>query len=105
MRNMRHTQPSMIRKRVYMSKLARGLRMGLLAVGVAALASCQMTAEDRSMMDQTRADAAAAQSAADRAAQAADRAAAAAQQAADSASSAQMAAERSDRAMAQGLRK
>jgi hypothetical protein len=99
---MRRTQLSMIRKRVYMSKLARGLRMGVLAVGVAAvLASCQ-SAQDT---EQTRADAAAAQAAADRAAQAADRAAAAAQQAADSASSAQMAAERSDRAMAQGLRK
>jgi hypothetical protein len=101
---MRRTQPLMIRKRVSMSKLARGLRIGVLAAGVAALSACQ-TAEDRSMMEQTRADAAAAQAAADRAAQAADRAAAAAQQAADSASSAQMAAERSDRAMAQGLRK
>jgi hypothetical protein len=98
---MRRTQLSMIRKRVYMSKLARGLRIGVLAAGVAVLASCQSSQE----MEQTRADAAAAQAAADRAAQAADRAAAAAQQAADSASSAQMAAERSDRAMAQGLRK
>jgi hypothetical protein len=102
---MRHTQPSMIRKRVYMSKFARGLRMAVLAGGVAVLAACQMSSEERTALDQARTDAAAAQAAADRASQAADRAAAAAQQAADSASSAQMAAERSDRAMAQGLRK
>jgi hypothetical protein len=84
-----------------MSTFARGLRVGLLVAGVTVLASCQSTQD----MEQIRADSAAAQAAADRASQAADRAAAAAQQAADSASSAQMAAERSDRAMAQGLRK
>ena len=84
-----------------MSKLTLGLRMAMLAAGVAALASCQSSQD----MEHIRADTAAAQAAADRASQAADRAAAAAQQAADSASSAQMAAERSDRAMAQGLRK
>jgi len=37
----------MIRKRLSMSKLARGLRIGVLAAGVATLAACQMTAEDR----------------------------------------------------------
>jgi len=89
-----------------MNKLAQGLRMGVLAVGVAALASCAgMTADDKALIDQAHSDAAAAQAAADRAAQAADRAAAAAQQAADAASASQMAAEKSDRAMAQGLRK
>ena len=84
-----------------MSKLSRGLRMGVLAASVAGLAACASSEQ----LDQARADSAAAQAAADRASQAADRAAAAAQQAADSAASAQMAAERSDRAMAQGLRK
>jgi hypothetical protein len=106
MSSMRPTQPSMNSMRVYMTKFTRGLRMGVMAAGVAALASCAgMSADDKAALDQAKADAAAAQAAADRASQAADRAAAAAQQAADAAAASQMAAEKSDRAMAQGLRK
>ena len=88
--------------------LARGVRIGALAVGLAALLSaCQTTLpeEDRAMIQQAQADARAAQAAADRAAQAADRAAAAAAEAADAAAAAQMAMERQGRMTQQSLRK
>jgi hypothetical protein len=90
-----------------MSKIARGLRVGAVVIGVAALMSaCAQTGdEDTSMMEQTRADAQAAEAAADRATEAADRAAAAAAEAADAASAAQMSAERQDRMMQQTMRK
>jgi hypothetical protein len=90
-----------------MSKIARGLRVGAVVIGVAALTSAcaQMGDEDRSLMEQASADAQAAEAAADRAAEAADRAAAAAAEAADAASAAQMSAERQDRMMQQTMRK
>jgi hypothetical protein len=74
---------------------------------VAALTSaCAQTGDgDESLMEQTRADAQAAEAAADRATEAADRAAAAAAEAADAASAAQMSAERQDRMMQQTMRK
>lgn len=91
-----------------MTTLARGIRMGALAVGLAAMMSaCQATLpdEDRALIQQVQADARAAQAAADRAAQAADRAAAAAAEAADAAAASQMAAERQARMTQQTLRK
>jgi hypothetical protein len=91
-----------------MTILTRGLRIGMISVGmVALLSACQssMNEEDRAMMQQAQADARAAQAAADRAADAADRAAAAAAEAADAASAAQMNAERQDRMMQSSLRK
>lgn len=91
-----------------MINASRGLRIGMLSLGLAAmLSACQstMNEEDRAMMQQAQADARAAQAAADRAADAADRAAAAAAEAADAASAAQMNAERQDRMMQSTLRK
>lgn len=91
-----------------MSKFARGLRVGVGVVGLAALLSaCQtsLNEEDRALLQQTRDAAASAQAAADRAAQAADRASQAAAEAADAASTAQMSAERQDRMMQESLRK
>jgi hypothetical protein len=79
--------------------LARGLRVGMMVVGMAVLMSAcaQMGEDDRAMLEQARADA--------EANAAADRAAAAAAEAADAASNAQMAMERQDRMMQQSLRK
>jgi hypothetical protein len=89
-----------------MSNFGRGLRVGALLAGMALLSACaQLSEEDRTLLQQARADSAAAQAAADRAAQAADRAAAAATQAADAASNAQMAAERQSRMVQQTMRK
>jgi hypothetical protein len=104
--NMRRAQPLMIRKGS-MSKFGRGLRVGALLVGLAALTSAcaQLSEDDRALLEQARADAAAAQAAANQAAAAADRAAAAASQAADAASNAQMAAERQERMVQQTMRK
>ena len=90
-----------------MNRLARGLRVGTMVVGMAVMMSAcaQLGEEDHAMLEQARSDAAAAQAAADRATQAADRAAAAAAEATDAASNAQMAMERQDRMMQQSLRK
>jgi hypothetical protein len=87
---------------------SKGVRVGLVTLGlVGMLSACQggMSDEDKAMIEQTQADARAAQAAADRAAEAADRAAAAAAEAADAASAAQMESERSDRMMQSTLRK
>lgn len=90
-----------------MSRFARGVRIGALVLGLAALTSAcaEMSAEDKAMMEQTRQDAAAAQAAADRANQAADRAAAAAAEAADASSAAKMAMEQQDRMLQKTMRK
>ncbi len=89
-----------------MSKFARGLRVGVLVVGLPALVSaCALSSDDRALLEQTQADAAAAQKAAQDAADAARRAEQAAADAADAASSATAMAEKSDRMMQQSLRK
>ena len=90
-----------------MSKFARGLRVGVLVVGLPALVSAcaGLSSDDRALLEQTQADAAAAQKASQDAADAARRAEQAAAEAADAASSATAMAEKSDRMMQQSLRK
>lgn len=90
-----------------MNRFARGVRIGTLVLGLAALTSAcaQLGEEDKAMMEQTRQDAASAQAAADRATQAADKAAAAAAEAADAASAAKMAMEQQDRMLQKTMRK
>jgi hypothetical protein len=90
-----------------MNKLARHLRVGAIVIGLPALmAACSgMSADDRALLEQARADASAASAAADRASQAAEQAAAAATEAADAAAAASAAAEKSNRISQQGLRK
>jgi hypothetical protein len=90
-----------------MSRFAKGLRVGAVVLGMAALTSAcaQLSDDDKALLEQTRQESAAAQAAADRANQAADRAAAAAAEAADAASAARMAAEQQDRMLQKTMRK
>lgn len=90
-----------------MSRFVRGVRIGVLVLGVTALASAcaQLSEEDRALLEQTRQDAADAQAAASRAEAAADKAAAAAAEAADAASAAKMAMEQQDRMLQKTMRK
>ncbi len=90
-----------------MSMLARGLRVGTMAVGMAVMMSAcaELSDSDKAALQQAKTDSANAQAAADRASAAADRAAASAAEATDAASNAKMAMERQDRMMQQSLRK
>jgi hypothetical protein len=90
-----------------MNKLARHLRLGAIVIGLPALISAcaGLSADDRALLEQSKADSAAASAAADRASEAAEKAAAAATEAADAASAASAAAEKSNRISQQGLRK
>jgi hypothetical protein len=90
-----------------MTSFARGVRIGTLVLGLAAMTSAcaQLSEDDQAMLAKTQQDAAAAQAAADRASAAADRAAAAAAEAADAASAAKMAMEQQDRMLQKTMRK
>jgi hypothetical protein len=90
-----------------MSRFARGVRVGAVVLGLAMLTSAcaQLGDEDKAMLEQARADSAAAKQAAADAADAARRAEQAATDAADAASAARMAAERQDRMLQKTMRK